>query len=140
MLVRDVMTSDCECIDPTDTVQQAAQRMRDLDVGTLPVCENGRLAGMLTDRDIAIRVVAEGDDPSRCLVLDRMTPGIAYCFDDQEVDEAARTMSERQIRRLPVLNRDKQLVGILSLGDLALECEGAPAGETLRNICERAGA
>jgi len=122
MQVQDVMTKGAECIQPSATLQEAAARMRDLNVGPLPVCgDNDRLVGMLTDRDITVRAVAEGRDPRHTQVRDIMTPDIVYCFEDQEVSEAARVMKEHQVRRLAVLNRDNRLVGIVSLGDLAVD-------------------
>ena len=122
MLVRDVMTHGAECIRPANSLVEAAQKMKDLDVGPLPVCgDNDRLVGMITDRDITVRATAEGCDPKTTQVKDIQTPEIIYCFDDQEVEEAARLMRENQVRRLVVLDRDKRLVGIVSLGDLAVE-------------------
>src|SRR5688572_12331812 len=122
MQLKDIMTPKPDCIRPDDTLQEAARRMRDLDVGPLPVCgDDDRLAGMITDRDITIRAVAEGKDPTTTRVREAMTEEIIYGFEDQDVQEAARTMQERQVRRLLVMNRDKRLVGIVSLGDLATE-------------------
>jgi len=137
MKVRDVMTARPECVSPEDTLQQAARKMKDLDVGPLPVCgENDRLVGMITDRDIVIRCVAEGQDPRTARVRDAMSEGISYCFEDDDVAEAARQMKEKQIRRLVVLNRDKKLVGIVSLGDVAVQTggEGGTAGKTLEAV------
>ncbi|HYT90492.1 MAG TPA: CBS domain-containing protein [Gemmataceae bacterium] len=139
MQVSEVMTRGAECIPPDATLQQAAERMKALDVGALPVCDNDRLAGMLTDRDITVRSVAEGHDPRKDHVRDAMTPEIVYCFEDQDVAEAARIMKEKQIRRLPVLNRDKRLTGIVSLGDLAVESGNERlAGHALEGISEPA--
>ncbi len=139
MLVRDIMTKNVECVAPDDTLQTAARKMRDLDVGPMPVCDNDRLAGMLTDRDIAIRAVAEGRDPNSTKVRDAMTPDLVYCFEDQNVEEAAELMRDRQIRRVLVLNRDKKLTGIVSLGDLAVEGPSKrQAGETVRAVSEPA--
>jgi CBS domain-containing protein len=114
--------------------------MRDMDVGPIPVCDGDRLLGMLTDRDIAIRAVAEdGRDPREVAVANVMTPDVIYCFDDQDVEEAARIMQERQIRRLLVLNREKQLVGIVSLGDVAVENTNPQTkAETLKKVSEPA--
>jgi CBS domain-containing protein len=114
--------------------------MRDLDVGPLPVCgEDDRLAGMITDRDIAIRAVAEGRDPEKTLVRDIMTPKIVHCYKDQDVAEAAHVMEKKQLRRLVVLNRDKRLVGIVSLGDVAVENDDERlAGHTLEAVSEPA--
>ena len=101
----------------------------------MPVGEKDRLVGMLSDRDITIRAVARGLAPDRCKVRDVMTTEIKYVFDDESVEDVARNMSELQVRRLPVLNRDKRLVGIVSLGDLALS-EPRPAGAALQSISQ----
>jgi CBS domain-containing protein len=121
MQVRKIMTEDVRCIPPETTLQEAARQMRDLDVGPLPVCDQDRLTGVLTDRDITVRAVAEGLDPTATPVRDVMTTEVAYCFDDDDVEDCARLMKEKQIRRVLVLDRSKRLVGIVSLGDLALE-------------------
>jgi CBS domain-containing protein len=121
MKVSEVMTRDVEIAAPDDTVQTAARMMADTGAGALPVGENDRLVGMVTDRDIAVRAVAEGKAPDACKVRDVMTGEIKYVFDDEEVGELSRKMAEWQVRRLPVLNRDKRLIGIVSLGDLAIE-------------------
>jgi CBS domain-containing protein len=136
MQLKDIMTSKPECIRPDATLQDAARKMRDLDVGPLPVCgDDGRLAGLITDRDIAVRAIAEGKDPKTTTVREAMTEEIVYGFEDQDVDDAARVMEQRQIRRLVVLNRDKRLVGIVSLGDLAVDTGArATAGEVLREV------
>jgi len=115
MQVKDVMTRGAQCIAPDATLQEAARQMKGLDVGPLPVCENDRIIGMLTDRDIAVRAVAEGKDPRKTHVREAMTEGISYCFEDDDVADAARLMKEKQIRRLVVLNRDKHLAGIVDL-------------------------
>jgi CBS domain-containing protein len=113
--------------------------MQRLDVGPLPVCDGDRLVGMLTDRDIVMRAVAEGCDPSTTTVREAMTPDIAYCFEDQDVHEAARLMAQYQIRRLPILNHDKRLVGMIALGDLAVSPGNQQqAGEVLEQISEPA--
>jgi CBS domain-containing protein len=137
MRVSEVMTKSPECIAPNATVQEAAGRMKSLDVGSLPVCDDDRLVGVITDRDIALRSVAEGHDPRADPVRETMTPGIIYCFDDQDAAEAAKMMSEKQIRRLPVLDRNKRLVGIVSLGDLAVEAhDDKMTGDALKHISE----
>jgi CBS domain-containing protein len=139
MKVSDVMTQGVECIPPDTTLQQAAIRMKALDVGSLPVCDNDRLVGMITDRDMTVRAVATGADPGRARVRDAMTPKIIYVFEDQDIKEAADLMKEKQIRRLPVLNRSKRLVGIVSLGDLAVESgDEELAGATLEAVSEPA--
>jgi CBS domain-containing protein len=137
MLVSDVMTGATECTYPDASLQEAAERMKELDVGSLPVCEKDGLVGMVTDRDITVRAIAEGLDPWTGRVRDVMTPGVIYCFEDQEVQEAARLMKENQVRRLIVLNRDKRLVGIVSLGDLAVETGHEQlAGQTLEALVD----
>jgi CBS domain-containing protein len=137
MRVHDVMTRNVECISPEASLHEAAARMKSLDVGPLPVCENDRIVGMLTDRDITVRATAEGEDPKVIHVRDVMTPDIVYCYDDQLVSEAAELMKENQIRRLVVLDREKQLVGIVSLGDMVVETgDGELAGNTLEAVSE----
>ena len=142
MLIRDVMTFNAEVIDAGATARDAAIKMRELEVGAMPVCSRGKLSGLITDRDIAIRLVADGADPINTRVSDIMTPDVTYCFDDQSVEEAATVMQAHQIRRLPILDRDKQLVGILSLGDLSVRTLGtedeALAEEALQEISEPA--
>jgi CBS domain-containing protein len=142
MQVKEAMTCSVVCIQPSATLQEAAQKMRALDVGPLPICgDNDGLVGMLTDRDIIVRAVAEGKDPRKVRAQDVMTPNVIYCFEDQDVREAARLMREHQIRRLTVLNRGKRLVGIVSLGDLALETgDDELAGATLEAVSAPAGA
>lgn len=119
MQLRDIMTRNVQVVRPETTLQEAARIMKDLDVGPVPVCDGERLVGMLTDRDITIRATAEGKSPKSTMVQDVMTSDVVYCFEDQDIQEAARLMQEQQIRRLLVLSRDKRLVGIISLGDLA---------------------
>jgi CBS domain-containing protein len=120
MQLKEIMTHQVHCVPPETSLREAAQEMRLLDVGALPICKDDRLIGFITDRDIAVRAVADGQDPRSCCVSDAMTPELVYCFEDDEVEEAARLMETRQIRRLPVLSRNKRLVGIVSLGDLAI--------------------
>ena len=135
MLVRDVMTKGAVCVRPTDSLQQAASKMKSLDVGTLPVCEGDHLVGMITDRDITVRATAEAVPPGLGQVRDVMTPEVVHCFGDQDVAEAARLMQEHQVRRLVVLNRDKRLVGVVSLGDLAVETgDEKLTGKTLEGV------
>jgi CBS domain-containing protein len=140
MQIREVMTERPEIIRSDAAAREAAAKMRDLDVGSLPVCNGKILEGMLTDRDIAVRLVAEGRDPSRTKVNEIMTSGVTYCFDDQTVEEAATIMEAHQIRRLAILNQDKELVGVLSLGDVAVRTHGSEDGtladEALKNISE----
>ena len=130
-----VMTRDVKVASPEDTLQKAAQLMESNDFGLLPVGENDRLVGMLSDRDITVRAVARGLTPSRCKVRDVMSCEVKYVYDDETIEDAARNMSELQVRRLPVLSRDKRLVGIVSLGDLAL-MQPEPAGDALTMISQ----
>ncbi|MGH7944903.1 MAG: CBS domain-containing protein [Opitutaceae bacterium] len=130
------MTTSPRCVAPDSNLAEAAKLMGELDVGALPVCDKDRIAGMLTDRDIAIRAVAHGRDPKKTTVQDAMTGGIVFIYDDQDVDEAARLIETKKIRRLPVLNRDKRLVGIISLGDLAVNAGAGLGGEALKEVSE----
>ena len=134
MKLSDIMTHGVETISPDTTVADAADTMRNLDLGALPVCDGTRLVGMLTDRDIIIRAVAEGRDPTQTRVSSCMTRDILYCFQDQDVEEAEKLMQEKQIRRLPILDRDKQLVGIVALADVAVKTDDAQ--ETARTVRE----
>lgn len=135
MKVGDIMTRDPRVVRPDTSVADAAKVMRELDVGSLPVCDGSRLVGMITDRDITTRSTAEGVDPTQVLVNDVMTPKIKYCFEDQDIHEVARIMQEDQIRRLPVLDRQKQMVGIVALGDLSVDAGiNTLSGKTLEEI------
>ncbi len=137
MKVNEVMTTDVQVARPDTTIMEAAQIMRDRNIGALPVCDGDNLLGMLTDRDIAVRAVADGRPADDTLVEEMMTPGILYCYDDDNMDDVSRIMAKKQIRRLPVLNREKRLVGILSLGDVAVEGDSmVQAGKTLEKISE----
>jgi CBS domain-containing protein len=140
MQIREIMTQGPEIINSNATTIEAAAKMRDLDIGSLPVCDGERLQGLLTDRDIAVRLVAAGLDASTTQVREIMTPDVTYCFDDQTLEEAAALMEAQQIRRLPILSRDKYLIGMLSLGDLAVRTRGTEDGdladEALEDISE----
>ncbi len=116
-----LMTPKVETVRPDSTVKEAAVKMEVLDIGPLPVCDGERLVGIVTDRDITTRAVASGKDPNTTPVRSVMTTELVYCYEDQDVDEVSRLMKERQIRRIPVLDRDDKLVGILALGDLAVD-------------------
>ena len=140
MLIANAMTRGVECVRPGDSIAHAAKRMADLNVGSLPVCgDNDKLVGMITDRDITIRATAGSCQPDNTFVRDIMTPEIFCCFEDQDVDEAAQMMEERQVRRLVVLNNDNRLVGILSLGDVAVKAHNDRlSGEALERVSEPA--
>lgn len=142
MKVQDVMSREVRCASPNDSLTQAAQTMRNMDVGCLPVCgENEKLIGMVTDRDITIRAVADMCDPEATRVIEVMTPDISYCFESDDINSAAKMMEDKQIRRVVVLNDDHRLVGILSLGDLAVRVgENELSGQTLEQISEPVGA
>src|SRR5436305_8700896 len=113
MKISKVMKRDAKLTSPNDTLQHAAKLMKDCDCGILPVAEGDRLIGMITDRDIAVRCIAEGKGPD-CKVRDAMTEEVKYCFEDEDIDHVCKNMADIQVRRLPVMNRDKRLVGIVS--------------------------
>jgi CBS domain-containing protein len=133
--VAEIMTSDVQVIQPEDSLRQAATMMQEFDVGALPVCNGKRLLGMVTDRDIAIYGVAEGLNPDEACVSDVMTEDIEYCTADQDTEEVLRLMGDRQVRRLPVIDTDKNLVGIVSLGDMAVR-QAESVDETVRQVSE----
>ncbi len=135
MLISEIMTREIESIGPDDTLQEAATRMKQFGIGPLPVCENQSVVGMVTDRDITLRAVALGLDPVTTTVRDVMSDEIVCCFEDQDVDVAAHLMQSKQIRRVLVLDRDKKLVGIITLADLASEAvDTQRAGEILHEV------
>jgi CBS domain-containing protein len=139
MELRDIMTRNVEVVNGNASLKEAATKMKKLDVGLIPVCDGDRLKGLLTDRDITIRATADGRDPSKTKVNEVMSTDIAYCLENQAVDEAVILMEARQIRRLPILNQDKQLVGIVSLADIAVHVGDRDlTGETLEEISEPA--
>ena len=140
MQVKDIMTQGVECVLPDQSIAEAAQRMRQLNVGALPVCgNNDRLVGMITDRDITVRATAECCEPEETCVEDVMTDGIEFCFDDEDIQCAAEHMEQKQIRRLAVLDHNKRLVGILSLGDLAVKtANDRLSGEALERVSQPA--
>lgn len=136
MKVHEVMTAHARCVSPDNTLVEAAGLMRTLDVGSLPICENDRLVGMLTDRDVVVRCVADGCDPETTTSGEAMSPGIIYVFADQSLEEASDLMEKRKVRRLAVLNRQKRLVGVISLGDIAIASNPAFSGIALREVSE----
>jgi CBS domain-containing protein len=137
MHVSEIMTRDVVLADPNDTIASVARQMADNDIGFMPVGDNDRLVGMITDRDIVVRGVADGLDP-QARVADVMTTDVKYCFEDDEVDDVARNMGDIQVRRLPVVNRDKRLVGIVSLADAARE-QPSVAGTGLKGVTTPGG-
>lgn len=137
MLLKDVMTRDPRNIRPDATLQEAAETMKALDVGALPVCANDHLIGMITDRDITIRAVAGGCDPRGTPVWEAMSDKLVFCYEDDTVESAAKLMEEKQIRRLPVFDRNHRLTGIVSLGDLAVRNhDDRLSGEVLERVSE----
>jgi len=138
MKVSDAMTAEVQLCTPQDTLRDAAEAMMALNIGLLPVTNGDRLVGMITDRDIATRGVAMGLGPDS-LVGDVMTEDVKYCFDDQDVDEVTQNMGEIQVRRLPVVNRDKRLVGIIALGDIARTRPGNGTAQALHHISQLGG-
>jgi CBS domain-containing protein len=140
MKLEEIMTRDVEVVHPDDSIQIAAQKMRDRDIGFLPVCDGEHLVGVLSDRDMAIRVIAGGKDPSTTVSRDLVTKPVIYCFSDQEVGDAARLMHDNQVRRLVVLDRtNKQMVGVVSLGDIATNSAEEISGEALQGISKPEG-
>jgi CBS domain-containing protein len=137
MKVADCMTLDVRIASPTQTLQQVAQIMADVDAGVLPVADGDRLVGMITDRDITIRAVAKGFGPD-ALVKEVMTTEVLYTYEDENVQDVLRNMGDIKVRRLPVVNRDKRLVGIISLSDM---CSGGeqPSNDALREIAKPGG-
>ena len=130
--IAEIMTTEVEVVRPEETLRDAARAMADLDVGSLPVCDGRKLIGMITDRDITVRAIAEGKG-SETPVSEVMTDEVIWCTDTDSIDEVLQQMSDAQIRRLPVVDRDRQLVGIIALGDIALE-EEEDIDEALRDI------
>jgi CBS domain-containing protein len=137
MQVREIMHSDVCIADPNMTIRDAARRMRADNIGALPVGENDRLIGIVTDRDIIMRGIANDCSPSDTLVREVMSEGICYCFEDDDVREAAQIMARHQVRRLPVLNRNKRLVGVVALADLSRSEDSAAQG-ALKGISKSA--
>ena len=132
--VQDIMSSDVKVVAPNDNLTLAARLMAREDIGSLFVAKDDQLVGVITDRDITVRAVAENRTPSKCKVSDIMSPEIKYVYADETVDDVARNMSALRVRRLPVLNRDKRLVGVVSLGDLAYRHGGNPAEQAIHDV------
>ena len=131
--ISDIMTRDVQVVRPDDSVQRAAQCMKDLDVGAVPVCDGRKLLGMITDRDITVRATAAGMEPTQHCVKEVMTEQTRWCTEDQSTEEVMKQMGDVQIRRLPVLNAQREIVGIVSLGDLATR-QSKHTDEVLRDV------
>jgi CBS domain-containing protein len=138
MKAGDIMTRDVRLANPSQKLREVAAEMESRDIGVLPVGENDRLVGMITDRDMAVRGISRGLGPDAA-VRDVMSEDVHYCFEDQDIEGLARKMADEQIRRLPVLNHDKRLVGIISLCDLAVSQEGKSGGLALSGISQSGG-
>jgi len=139
MKISEIMSRNVECIESDTSIKDAAEKMRVLDVGFLPVCEAGHVIGTLTDRDITIRHVADGQNPYRVKARDILTPNVLYCFEDQDLEEVGRYMQAHEVRRVLIFDLTEQLVGIVSLGDISKAVgEQHLAGETLKEIAEAA--
>lgn len=138
MNAKDCMSTNCQYVPKNTTLKRAAEIMRDEDIGFLPVIENDRMIGMVTDRDIVVRCIAEGCDPETEVVANAMSNATLYCFEDQSIEAVAKNMGEVQVRRLPVVNRGKRLVGVISLGDISQASE-KKAGEATQHITENIG-
>jgi CBS domain-containing protein len=137
MNVESVMTRDVAVVNPSDSVRAAADVLKRLNIGSAPVCNGSSLVGMITDRDIAVRAVADGRDPVNTPVEQVMTRDVIYCFADQDVQEVADAMAASQVRRMPILNRQHELVGIVSLGDLAVDvADDEMTGEVLEEVSQ----
>jgi CBS domain-containing protein len=138
MKIRDCMSSDVRLAKPEDTIQVAATMMAEIDVGAIPVADSDKLVGMITDRDIAIRAVAVGKGPDS-KISDIMSHDVKYCYEDEDTERVLDNMGDNQLRRLPVLNREKRLVGIVSIGDLAVKASSDKTGEALGVISRPGG-
>ena len=135
MKLADIMTRDVTVVSPNDTVQRAAQIMDELNVGALPVCDGRRILGMVTDRDLTVRITAQGKSPDQTRVEEAMSTNVRWCFEDEDVESVIEKMGDTQIRRLPVVDRDKNLVGIVSLGDIATKSDEV-AEEALEGVSQ----
>ena len=138
MKVSDIMTRDVRLLSPEQTIREAASLMAEIDAGALPVGEDDRLVGMITDRDIVIRAVAQGKSPAK-KVGDVMSKELLYCFENDNLEDVARNMARAQVRRLPVLNSHKRLVGIISLGDLARNDDPTTVGQAVSRVSTPGG-
>ena len=139
MQVSKVMTRNVSWVGPQSTIPEIARRMRAEDIGSVPIAEQDRLIGIVTDRDIVVRLVAEGGDLNSTTAREVMSPRILYCYEDQTVTDVLKNMADNQVRRLPVVIREKRLVGVVSLGDLS-QAAKTRAGDALKEISEPAAA
>ena len=140
MLVKDAMTQGIRIAEPDEKLPHAAKKMRTQNIGALPVIENSELIGMVTDRDIAIRVVGENKAPAEVHVRDVMSEECFWCSENEDLEDAVRIMEQNQVRRLPVMNDNKEIVGMLSLEDVAIHAPASLTGEVLRAVAKKKGA
>jgi CBS domain-containing protein len=136
MKVQDVMTADVSFARSDTSIVEIACRMREANIGSTPIVDNDRLVGIVTDRDIVVRIVAQGRPIETATARDAMSSGVLYCFEDEAVEDVLEKMGDQQIRRLPVVSRDKRLVGVVSLGDLSLTGKRKAAGGALQEISQ----
>ena len=134
MKVKDMMHRGAEFVAPNATLQQIAKKMRDFDVGAIPVCDKGKPVGIVTDRDIAIRALAEGKDPAKAEAREVMSRNVVFCRDSEEAEDALRIMEDNQVRRLPVLDEEHKLIGMVSLGDISHALSQEMTGEVTRAV------
>ena len=137
--ISEVMSKNVVCLNPGASLQEVAAKMKGLDCGVIPVCDGDRLTGMVTDRDIVVKAVAEGKDIRTATAAEVMSAGVVWCYESQDIEEAARLMEVKQIRRLVVLDENKRLVGILSLGDISTRGSEHLSGEILEKVSEDLG-
>jgi CBS domain-containing protein len=139
MQLSQIISHDVKTISPEASIRDAAMCMREADIGALPVCDGQKLVGMITDRDIAVRAIAQGEDPEQCRVSDAMTSDVIYCYEDEDVEQAVKIMEQKQLRRLPIVNRDKQLVGILAQADIARTGRDEMSGNMVEKVSQPGG-
>jgi len=137
MNVREIMTTNVECVIPGESASELARKMKSLDVGFLGVCDSDRLVGSVTDRDIVVRCLATNRDAKSCVASDIMTKDVIWCYEDDDVKDVAKKMSDKNVRRIFILSKDKRLVGVVSLGDIS-KVEEKESGKTLKDISEAA--
>jgi len=137
MKIREIMTTNVECVSPDTGIQELADKMKTLDVGFVPICENDRLAGTVTDRDIVVRGLASGQNINTIKAKDIMTKDVVWCFEGQDIKDVAKRMREKDVRRMLILNQNKRLVGVVSIGDIS-KVEEKETGKTLKDITEAA--
>jgi CBS domain-containing protein len=138
MEIKNIMTTGVECVNPQNTLKEAAAKMKEFGIGVLPVCDEDQIFGIITDRDIVIRAIAQGVDPNKIMVKDAMTPNVECCFDDDDLKQIVQKMKEMQIRRMVVIDHNKKLIGMITLGDISVHGDHQLAEEALERISEPA--